>query len=186
MIAEWLEADGLGGFSSGTVGGARTRRYHALLLCATTPPTGRFVLVNGMEVWAEKPAGSFALSAQHYLPDVRHPDGHSRVTSFSTEPWPNWTFRLEDGTQIEQALCVPRGEPSVIVTWRLVEHRDGVVLSVRPLLSGRDYHSLHHENSAFRFDAAIDGQCATWRPYDGGPSSQERGDARRLGRADST
>src|SRR5690349_5186633 len=43
---EWLETDGLGGFASGTVPGVRTRRYHALLLVATTPPTGRFVLVN--------------------------------------------------------------------------------------------------------------------------------------------
>jgi hypothetical protein len=25
---EWLEADGLGGFSSGTAGAIRTRRYH--------------------------------------------------------------------------------------------------------------------------------------------------------------
>ena len=38
--AEWLEADGLGGFASGNVGGPRSRRYHALLLAATTPPTG--------------------------------------------------------------------------------------------------------------------------------------------------
>ena len=29
---EWLEADGLGGFASGTATGIRTRRYHALLL----------------------------------------------------------------------------------------------------------------------------------------------------------
>ena len=42
---EWLEADGLGGFASGTTIGFRTRRYHALLLAATTPPTGRMVLV---------------------------------------------------------------------------------------------------------------------------------------------
>jgi len=49
--AEWLEADGLGGFASGTVCGVRTRRYHALLLAATTPPTGRYVLVNGLEAW---------------------------------------------------------------------------------------------------------------------------------------
>ncbi|MDQ6735689.1 MAG: glycogen debranching enzyme N-terminal domain-containing protein [Nitrospirota bacterium] len=26
---EWLEADGLGGFASGTAAGIRTRRYHA-------------------------------------------------------------------------------------------------------------------------------------------------------------
>src|SRR5262249_52691395 len=38
--AEWLEADGLGGFASGTVAGPRTRRYHALLLTPTTPPPG--------------------------------------------------------------------------------------------------------------------------------------------------
>jgi hypothetical protein len=48
--AEWLEADGLGGFASGTASGIRTRRYHALLLVATTPPTGRYVLVNDLEV----------------------------------------------------------------------------------------------------------------------------------------
>ena len=47
--AEWLETDGLGGFASGTVSGIRTRRYHALLLAATTPPTGRMVLVNGFD-----------------------------------------------------------------------------------------------------------------------------------------
>ena len=35
---EWLEADGQGGFASGTTLGVRTRRYHALLLTATTPP----------------------------------------------------------------------------------------------------------------------------------------------------
>ena len=50
---EWLEADGLGGFASGTSTGIRTRRYHALLLTAMTPPTGRIVLVNGFDAWVE-------------------------------------------------------------------------------------------------------------------------------------
>ena len=68
--AEWLEADGLGGFASGTVSGIRTRRYHALLLTATTPPTGRVVLVNGIEAWVETKAGRFALSSHRYAPDV--------------------------------------------------------------------------------------------------------------------
>jgi Glycogen debranching enzyme N terminal len=50
---EWLEPDGLGGFASGTSSGIRTRRYHALLLSAATPPTGRQVLVAGMDVAVE-------------------------------------------------------------------------------------------------------------------------------------
>jgi glycogen debranching enzyme len=56
---EWLEADGLGGFASGTVSGIRTRRYHALLLAATKPPAGRVVLVNGFDAWVENGSRNF-------------------------------------------------------------------------------------------------------------------------------
>jgi hypothetical protein len=77
---EWLEADGRGGFASGTVSGVRTRRYPALLLTATTPPTGRVVLLNGFDAWVDTPAGTFPLSTQRYTPDVCYPDArHSRV-----------------------------------------------------------------------------------------------------------
>src|SRR5271157_1754601 len=170
-LAEWLEADGLGGFSSGTVAGPRTRRYHALLLVAKTPPTGRFVLVNGMDAWVDTAAGSFALSSQHYGPDVAHPDGERRLEAFGTEPWPRWTYRLEDGTRVEQELFVPHGTPSVAIRWRLLEGPGKATLRVRPFLSGRDYHCLHHENTAFRFDAEVNVERVAWRPYVGVPGT---------------
>src|SRR5438045_9539342 len=40
---EWLVADGLGGFAMGTVSGLRTRRYHGLLVVATSSPGGRML-----------------------------------------------------------------------------------------------------------------------------------------------
>ena len=40
---------------------------------------------------------------------------------------------------------------------------------MRPFLSGRDYHSLHHENPDFRFDSQIDDQRILWHPYNGLP-----------------
>jgi predicted glycogen debranching enzyme len=88
LASEWLEVDGLGGFASGTVSGIRTRRYHALLLVATTPPTGRMVLVNGLEAWLDRQGERFALSAQRYMPDVVHPDGAGRIVEFQSEPGP--------------------------------------------------------------------------------------------------
>jgi len=163
--AEWLEADGLGGFASGAVSGIRTRRYHALLLAATRPPAGRLVLVNGIDAWVETEAGRFALSSQCYTPDVVHPDGAARVESFVDEPWPHWSFRLDDGTRIEQELFAVHGAPVVAMCWRRVGAKAPATLTVWPFLSGRDYHSLHHENPAFRFDAEIDGERVTWRPY---------------------
>lgn len=167
--SEWLEADGLGGFASGTVTGIRTRRYHALLLTATTPPTGRLVLVNGFDAWVQTPSGTRAFSSQAYAPDVIHPDGACRIRSFEAEPWPRWMFELEDGTKIAHEIFVPHESAVVVVSWRLLEARGGVTLSVRPFFSGRDYHALHHENAAFRFEPRGSGGRLVWHPYDGVP-----------------
>ena len=166
---EWLEADGLGGFASGTVSGVRTRRYHGLLLAATTPPTGRMMLVNGFDAWVETPSGTFAITSQQYLPDVIHPDNGRSLESFDMEPWPQWTFRLNDGTRIVQELFVLKGSPVTVVSWRLLDRGSQATLFVRPFLSGRDYHGLHHENRAFRLEPQIDGPRLVWRPYDGVP-----------------
>jgi hypothetical protein len=49
-----------------------TGTYHVLLLAATTPPTGRMVLVNGYDGWIETAAGSFAITSQRSAPGVGH------------------------------------------------------------------------------------------------------------------
>lgn len=169
ITAEWLEADGLGGFASGTVGGERTRRYHALLLAATNPPSGRMVLVNGLDAIAYTPAGEFPVSTQRYWPGTRHPDGATRIVAFTWEPWPRWTFQAGDGILIEQELFVRHGSPLVVVRWSLKSPAKGVMLNVRPFLSGRDYHSMHHENGGFNFNPELSARRATWRPYPGVP-----------------
>ena len=170
LDAEWLEADGLGGFASGTVGTIRNRRYQALLLTATTPPTGRIVLVNGFEAMVETPDGSFALSSQRYAPDVVYPDGLDRIVAFTHEPWPIWTFRLPDGSVIEQDIFVVPDTCETVMRWRRVAGSTAWRLKLRFLLSGRGYHDLHRENGSFRFDAAVVGGNVSWRPYAGLPA----------------
>jgi predicted glycogen debranching enzyme len=164
--AEWLEANGLGAFASGTVAGIRTRRYHALLMAATTPPTGRVALVQGLEVWVERDGATTALSSQYYAPGVRHPDGSDRLTAFTPDPWPRWTYRLGNGTALEQELLVRPDATVTTLSWRVRGRRPPAGrLCVRPLLSGRDIHALHHENPAFRFDARDDHGRVVWHPY---------------------
>jgi len=167
---EWLEADGLGGFASGTTSGVRTRRYHVLLLAAMTPPTGRVALVNGFDAWIDTPAGSYPLSSQRYVPDVIHPDGSSYITGFTTDPWPTWEFRMPDGTRLSQEIVVQHGTGAVVITWSLVGSEGGVALRARPFFSGRDYHSTHHENGTFCFDADRKNAVVAFRPYRGLPT----------------
>src|SRR5262244_2595875 len=45
---EWLVTNGLGGYASGTVSGAITRRYHGLLIAALPNPLGRMMMLNGL------------------------------------------------------------------------------------------------------------------------------------------
>ena len=162
--AEWLEADGLGGFAFGRVDGIRTRRYHAVLAVATTPPTGRIVLVNGFDAWVETANGEFALTSQRYAPDVPHPDGAGRLVSFTRDPWPTWTYALPNGLEVIQELVVVRGAPVTALSWRL-NRPAAARLTVQPYLSGRDVHATHHENSIFRFDAQVADRRVTWQPY---------------------
>ncbi len=168
--AEWLEADGLGGFASGTVSGIRSRRYHALLLSATKPPSGRMVLVNGFDAWATTPSGDIAVSSQRYLPGIVSPDGASRLTGFENDPWPRWLYQLTPTLQLEHTLFVPFGAPAVCLSWRLVsEETRSVNLKVRLFFSGRDFHGNTHENHAFQFEPLQANNLLEWHPYAGVP-----------------
>ena len=166
--SEWLEADGLGGFASGTVGGIRTRRYHALLLAATTPPSGRMVLVNGFDAEVEIDGVSLALTTQRYAPGVDVPDGASRLEDFTLDPWPRWTFRLPGGKKIVQEVFVPHEQAAVVLRWRM-ENSGGAQLHVRPFFSGSDFHATHHENPVFDFTPKNFPTGQRWRFYPGVP-----------------
>ncbi len=161
---EWLEPDRLGGFAMGAASGIRSRRYHSLLCVASDPPAGRVVLVAGVEAWIDAAAGPVALTSHRYTPGVIHPDGVRRLVSFDHRPWPTWTYRLDDGsTVVHDVMCEP-ASGHVVLSWRVTGETERE-LAVRPLLCGRDYHSLQRENGAFCFDAQVVGGNVAWQPY---------------------
>jgi predicted glycogen debranching enzyme len=165
LMAEWLETGARGAFASGTVGGERTRRYHALLLVAIHPLGGRIILVNGIEAWIEGPGGSHALTTQRYLQDVVYPDGWRNLTSFSRRPWPNWRFAVPGGGAIVSEIFVVRETSETVLRWWQEGPAIPHCLHVRPLISGRDYHALHRENSMCNLDSTVSGSSVIWRPY---------------------
>ena len=164
LSLEWLETNGRGGFASGTIAGANTRRYHALLLTARKPPSERFVLVNHLEEWLDIEGESIPLSANLY-PGAVHPAGYEHCIEFLTDPWPTWTFGC-NGITVQREILSIHGRDIVIVRWRLVGKKpSGAVLRVRPKLTGRDYHGTHHENGSLSTEAQIGSGMVVWHPY---------------------
>jgi predicted glycogen debranching enzyme len=180
VAAEWLEADGLGGFASGRVDLVRSRRYHALLLAATMPPTGRLVLVNGLDATVDittERSGPIALTRQRYAPDVLAPAECAQLLEFSAEPWPTWTFGLPNGARVVHELFVKHGQPGVALSWRIVGERRqtaGSRLRVRPFFSGRPIHNTQRESSSFGFEPERDAGDLLWQPYPGTPMVRAR------------
>ncbi|HEY0793726.1 MAG TPA: amylo-alpha-1,6-glucosidase [Chthoniobacterales bacterium] len=167
---EWLEADGQGGFASGTVGGERTRRYHGLLTPAVPAPETRWVMAAGFDAWLEGPGEPVRVFPQRYWPDVFGPDRRCVVARFDPLPWPAWVLQSPEGTTLRQDLLIHRGTRSVVLRWSLMDAAQvPVCLKLRLLLAGRSYHATHHENPAFDFDLQP-GPALHWQPYPGVPS----------------
>ena len=154
----------------------RTRRYHALLLAATTPPTGRMVLVNGFDAWVDTPAAPLALTTAALRAgrrpsrrrdrgiatfdaravaalDVRARRRHARragdLRARTARRPSRWRWRLPTGTR-------PAATPVTLASG---------------FLSGRDYHALHHENPAFRLRRRpATRERLRWQPVRGLPA----------------
>jgi len=178
---EWLETNGLGGFASSTLAGLNTRRYHGLLVAATRPPVGRTVLLSKLEETLVVGGRRYELSANQY-PGVVHPRGYQFLTRFRLDPFPVFTYRVEE-FELEKAVVMLHGENTTCIRYSLrrvgAGERD-VRLEVRPLVAFRDYHALTHENGTLDSSVRVEEGLLTVAPYEGLPAlhfAHERGEA---------
>lgn len=166
---EWLETNGLGGFSSSTIVGLNTRRYHGLLTAATHPPVGRMVLLSKLEETLVLDGQRFDLSANQY-PGVVHPQGFHYLKQFRLDPFPILTYEI-DGIEIEKSVFMVQGENTTVVEYAVRSKRPlaSAQLEIRPLIAFRDYHSTTHANGALNRNVDVQPGLAAVRPYDGAP-----------------
>jgi predicted glycogen debranching enzyme len=173
LSREWLETNGLGGFASSTIIGLNTRRYHGLLVAATKPPVGRFVLLSKLEETFFIESQAFELSANRY-PAVVHPQGFLYLKKFRLDPFPVFTYEIE-GIEIEKSVFMIQGENTTVIQYELTKNHHpespkNLRVEVRPLIAFRDYHSTTHENGAINPAVEQSTGSVTVSPYQGLPS----------------
>ena len=163
---EWLETNGIGGYASGTISGANTRRYHGLLVAATKPPLGRAVLLSKFEDTVVVDGERFELSSNQY-PGSVHPKGYQHITNFRLDPFPIWTYEVS-GLKIVKKIFMPHGSNTTVVVWsvrgRERSNNRKIKLEVRPLMAFRDYHHLRHETDMFDTAIEIDRNVVSFHP----------------------
>jgi predicted glycogen debranching enzyme len=106
---EWLVTNGLGGYASGTVAGANTRRYHGLLVAALRPPLGRTVMVAKIDGVAHNSLAAYPLVTNEYADGTIDPHGYRFLESFHLDGLiPVWTFALGEA-HLEQRIWMEHG-----------------------------------------------------------------------------
>jgi predicted glycogen debranching enzyme len=163
---EWLETNGIGGFASGTIAGAVSRRYHAFLCAATRAPQERAILVSKIEESVIVNDETFELSANIWRGAVS-PRGDQFLTEFALDPLPRWVYELPlaRGTlRLEKTVWMPRESNTSIASHRILSG-PACRISLRPFVTGRDYHSTHRANLDFNTETRISTGQVTMQPY---------------------
>ena len=164
---EWLETNGIGGFASGTVSGALTRRYHSLLTAATRPPLGRITTAAKFEETVSIDGSKFELSSNQYQGAI-HPEGFTYLKSFRLDPFPKWIYEV-DGIEIEKKVFMVHGTNTTVCRWSIkstdLAEDKKIEFELRPLLSFVDYHHLSHANEGFSGDFELSGNTVKIQPY---------------------
>jgi predicted glycogen debranching enzyme len=124
---EWLVANGIGGYASGTIAGVITRRFHGLLVAALRNPLGRTMMLNQLTEWI-------------VLSDGREvPLGPEALAEFRLElGLPVWLYEIE-GVRLEKRVFLPARQNTVAVTFRLLDGPSSLGLHLRPAIHIRPH-----------------------------------------------
>lgn len=137
---EWLVTNGLGGYASGTLAGAVTRRYHGLLVAALPAPLGRMVMLNHLSESVRLPDGTLVrLGGVERAGNVLELHGIGSLEGFRMDMGlPVWTYRFGEFA-VEKRIHLVYRQNTVHVGYRLVSGNGTLRLKLRPAVHFRPH-----------------------------------------------
>lgn len=159
---EWLLTNGIGGFASGTVTGANSRRYHGLLVASLKPPVQRHLILSQLHetiVTKDRDYSLHSFSTGDFVME-----GFHHQQSFELNPLPVFTYSLGD-ILVEKTVTMVYGENTVAIVYRIHSGREGLTLKIAPLINYRDYHG-NSNRTYMRFTQQAGSDNTLIRPYD--------------------
>lgn len=146
LSREILRTNRSGAYSSSTIVGCNTRKYHGLLVCPISDDsTERYVMLSSMQCSVIQHDKIFNLGIQEYGDSHFEPKGHKYLFDFETNPIPKHTFRV-GGVQLSQEILLSANEHQVLLRYTLLEAHSATKLRLKPFLAFRNIHELTRQN----------------------------------------
>jgi predicted glycogen debranching enzyme len=149
IMKEWLITNGLGGYSSSTVLGVNTRKYHGLLIAAIHPPKDRRVFLTKLDEDIIIGDSTNRLGANEFQNGF-FPQGYEFLQEFSISPFPKYIYSVQD-VQVAKTIFMPYGKNAVVIQYDIRnENASDAEVKVFPIVNWRPFHSTTEKPKAQR------------------------------------
>ncbi len=146
LSREILRTNRAGSYSSTTIVGCNTRKYHGWLVCPVDAMGGeRHVLLSGVDTTIVSNGQSFNTGIRKYHGDHYSPKGHKYVEDFDVQDIPGMTYRIGN-VFFKQERILVHYEEQLMTRYTVLDADEPVRLQFRPFLAFRSIHQLTHAN----------------------------------------
>ena len=136
---DWIITNGIGGFSSSTIIGANTRRYHGLLIAPLKPPAQRSLILSKLDesiTINNKEIPLYTNVCKNYITQ-----GYKYQICFEKEYIPTFEYNVEN-INIKKSICMEYGKNTVCVFYEIKNSNEEIKLKLAPIVNFRDFHSM--------------------------------------------
>ncbi|GAB2624501.1 amylo-alpha-1,6-glucosidase [Belliella aquatica] len=135
-----------GSYTSTTIIGCNTRKYHGLLVSPQPQIDSQLhVLLSTVHETVIQRGASFNLGINKY-PGNYSPRGHKYLEDFDSEPIPKLTYRV-GGVVLQKELILDTNRDRVMIRYTLLDAHSPTKIRISPFLAFRGYHNLSKENA---------------------------------------
>jgi Glycogen debranching enzyme len=167
---EMIRTNRAGSYSSTTLVGCNTRKYHGLLICPVDELGGeRFVLLSSLDVIVVNNDKSFNIGIRKYKGDYFSPKGHKYVEDYDLDDIPARIYRV-GGVILKQERLLVHYEEQLLIRYTILEASEPMKLQFRPFLAFRNIHKLTHYNLAANTKVDFIENGIKSKMYEGFPS----------------
>lgn len=135
---EWLVTNGIGGYSSSSILGINTRKYHGLLVAPLNPPGNRNVILSKVDECFESGGKEYPIYSNIGKDYISK--GYQYLKSFEKEYIPIFTYEV-DGAIIKKYVCMEYGKNTVCVLYNIKNNEKRTKFKIAPIMNFRDFHT---------------------------------------------
>ena len=140
---EWIITNGIGGYSSSTIIGANTRKYHGLLVAALTPPARRYVILSKVDESIEIRGKKYDLYTNIGKEFISK--GYEYQETFEKNYIPTFTYKIGK-VEITKKICMEYGKNVVGISYKIKNGASKAKLTLAPIMNFRDFHTVNTDH----------------------------------------